>query len=29
MSKWTDFVKKHYVDMKKTMKYVKLGDAMK
>lgn len=29
MSKWTDFVKKHYVEMKKTMKNVKLGDAMK
>ena len=29
MSKWTDFVKKHYVQMKKTMKNVKLGDAMK
>jgi len=29
MSKWTDFVKKHYMEMKKTMKNVKLGDAMK
>ena len=29
MSKWTDFVKKHYVEMKKTMKNAKLGDAMK
>ena len=29
MSKWTDFVKQHYVEMKKTMKNVKLGDAMK
>ena len=29
MSKWTDFVKKHYVEMKKTMKNVSLGDAMK
>jgi hypothetical protein len=29
MSKWTDFVKKHYMQMKKTMKNVKLGDAMK
>jgi hypothetical protein len=29
MSEWTDYVKKQYVQMKKTMKNVKLGDAMK
>ena len=29
MSKWTDVVKKHYVELKKTMKNAKLGDAMK
>jgi len=29
MSKWTSLVKKHYENMKKTMKNVKLGDAMK